>query len=71
MRMKTGDKLGNGAIVIDATDNVVFAHWESGYHPYVTWNHNGPNDTYWGHYHKTFMEGAKEFAERAQANHNK
>lgn len=58
--------LPNGARVIERRGDYVLAHFEdNSYTPYVTWAINDRDETFWGHYHKTITEAAKEFEERA------
>jgi len=56
---KKGEMLHNGAVVIEATNRVILAHWINEHTPFVTWVYygNDPRTTAHGHYY-TSLHGA-------------
>jgi len=56
--------LRNGAELLQQIGSVVLAK-TGGYMPFVTWTVDADGNAYWGHYHKTLTEAAREFEERA------
>jgi hypothetical protein len=63
--MKFGDRLRNGATVIQHEGDVVLAHWEGERTPWITWMTDPEGrDTYWGHYHKDLDAALKDYNER-------
>lgn len=79
VRLTTGSRLPNGAVVMEVRDNVILARGEKGvvvtpkgeqpqYVEYITWKWDGihPNTTTWGHYFKSLSEAAKDFEARCE-----
>lgn len=71
--MKTGDKLPNGAIVIEESNGVILAKTPRVFRDfpkeYVTWRWDGshPDSTMYGNYFYSIAEAAKDFEGRVEA----
>ena len=66
---KAGDRLPNGAIVLDFTstgknEGVVLAHWNGDEHKFVTWVVGPTGDTFWGNYFSSITDAANDYARR-------
>lgn len=69
--VKIGDRLANGAIVLDVYHDTqgytrVVAHWEHNSMPFVYWTIDSELNANWGHYFKTLIEVARYAHERAK-----
>jgi hypothetical protein len=65
---QAGDKLKNGAVVIDCANEVVIAAVRPGDRcpEFATWAiHYETGETYWGHYFGNIVDATKDFAKRA------
>lgn len=65
--LQPGTPLPNGAIVLLERSGVVLALNNCGTRDeFVTWRWDGkdPRSTYWGHYHRKFLDAARDFEER-------
>lgn len=72
--LKIGDKLPNGAVVLDIGEQdghtiilcLRLRGVEYKLHPFVTWGYEPQGGTYWGHYAQTLSEAIVDFNERTQ-----
>jgi hypothetical protein len=69
--VEIGDKLPNGAILLDVRPNrrgefvVLALHAGAGaYEPFCTWQANVVGETYWGHYSTNLTDALEDFEER-------
>lgn len=66
--LKIGDKLPNGAIVLDTKDRgfetIILCLWKK---EFVTWCYDEQGGTYWGHYFSSIQEAMLYFNKRTNA----
>lgn len=66
-KLKAGDQLPNGAIVLQEKNKIILAENNTGTRDeYVTWQWDGKDrrSTFYGHYHQTLAEAVADFEER-------
>jgi len=64
---KPGEKLSNGAVVLDQREDVVLAIWVGRAMPFVTWRIDENGGCFWGEYHTTLEAAWTEYQERVAA----